>query len=882
MNVMRSFTLRSLLRNKKRTIVTIIGVVISVAMITGVAVLVSSFVSFLQRGTIADTGNWHVQLTDMPAGNFAVLEQDSAVNTAFLSRTEGFSPIADSKGYSKQYYYLREYSAKGYDQMQIHLAQGRLPEKPGEVLISKSISKGSTLNYAIGDTLSLNVGDILTPEGEPMKDNGYLSNSYDDKGNIIGSPTFSPVKTVSLTVVGVMEAPNFEGSYSAGYGLLGYIDPNTLTANDHVDACFTVKHLSRSIYNDTNALISKYGDKETGAVFNDDLLRYYGVVEWDNVYVFLQSFMLILILIIVIASVSLIYNAFSMSVSERARQLGLLASVGATRWQKRASVYFEGLFVGAIGIPVGLLAGIGGIGVTLAVIQPLMNSLFGRSSDVKLVLVVPLWAIGIAVLFSVITIFVSVYRPARRASKISPIDAIRQTKETSLTYSSVKTSRLTRRLFGFEGELALKNLKRSRRKYRATVISLVIALVLFLTVSSYANITGNVADSMSDGYNFDIFVQYDGASKEQAENATSRIAALDRVKSFSSQSTLYGYTRLSAGQISDYTKQRVAQQEGSSSGQYELSVSLIGLDEVNFEAYAKSVGVRKEDYADTKSPRAILINYATDYEEAGENNVKKVAGDVLKLKTGDTLTCFVGDTSVTKAGTSFTLGAITQERPMGVMTGGFSSVTLVVPQSVWDAAVAALPADELEQITQNCISYCNYMTTEDDQRLEAQIKELMQTMPMTNVVNIKDMTRSENNTKTFLGVFVYGFITLISLICIANIINTVSTNIGLRRRELAMLRSVGMTPEGFNRMMRFESLFYGLKGLMWGLPISILIALLLYNTQTDILGMRFQLPWISYIVAVFMILVIVLSTMAYSTHRIKKENIIDELKQENY
>lgn len=246
-----------------------------------------------------------------------------------------------------------------------------------------------------------------------------------------------------------------------------------------------------------------------------------------------------------IASVSLIYNAFSMSVSERARQLGLLASVGATRWQKRASVYFEGLFVGAIGIPVGLLAGIGGIGVTLAVIQPLMNSLFGRSSDVKLVLVVPLWAIGIAVLFSVITIFVSVYRPARRASKISPIDAIRQTKETSLTYSSVKTSRLTRRLFGFEGELALKNLKRSRRKYRATVISLVIALVLFLTVSSYANITGNVADSMSDGYNFDIFVQYDGASKEQAENATSRIAALD-LKPTSKKNTINRATCISA------------------------------------------------------------------------------------------------------------------------------------------------------------------------------------------------------------------------------------------------------------------------------------------------------------------------------------------------
>ena len=164
------------------------------------------------------------------------------------------------------------------------------------------------------------------------------------------------------------------------------------------------------------------------------------------------------------------------------------------------------------------------------------------------------------------------------------------------------------------------------------------------------------------------------------------------------------------------------------------------------------------------------------------------------------------------------------------------------------------------------------MTTDEDQRLEAKLNELTQTLPASGyyIYNIKSMARSEQNLSIFLGVFVYGFITLISLICIANIFNTVSTNIGLRRRELAMLRSVGMTPKGFGRMLRFESIFYGLKGLLWGLPISLAVALLLYNMQTDVLGMQFSLPWVSYIVAIFMILVIVLASMAYSSHRIKR------------
>ena len=822
----------------------------------------------------------------MPAESAQALVQDDAVDEAVISRTIGFSSISDSDGYSKQYLYLREYDAQGFDQMAIRLVEGRLPEKSGEVLISENIGKGSGLGYTAGDTLMLTVGDILSPDGIPMTGNDYLSDSYDDEGNIIASPTFEPTGTVSLTVVGVMEAPGFEGSWSAGYGVLGYLDASALSPTDRVDVYVTVPHLSRHIYDDMGSLIQKYGDSETGAAFNDDLLRYYGVVEWDNVYAFMQGFMLIIILIIVIASVSLIYNAFAMSVSERARQLGLLASMGATRRQKRASVYFEGLFVGAIGIPIGVLAGIGGIGVTLAAIQPLMESFTSMSGDVRLTLVAPLWAIGIAVLFSILTIFISVYRPARRASRISPIDAIRQTQEVHMTRRSVKTSKLTRALFGFEAEIALKNLKRSRKKYRATVVSLVISLVLFLTVSAYADITGSITSAMNDGYNYDIAVQYDNLTEAQMEYTNSRIAVLEPVTAFAAESKLSGYTRLDESVVNDYAKEKAAQPEDIAEGQFELSVGLVGLDDATFESYAKAVGVNAADYSNAQQPRAILINYATDYAEVEGNNVKKIAGDVLYLKPGDTLPLSVRGSEDTKiAEMSFTLGAVTQERPMGVMTGGFSSVTLVVPQSEWNAVVGSLTSGQLQQLSDNySVYYYAFMTSDDDQRLEAQINELAQSLPASSyyIANLKDMARSERNINTFLGVFVYGFITLISLICIANIMNTISTNIGLRRRELAMLRSVGMTPKGFNRMMRFESIFYGLKGLLWGLPISFLIAILLASMQSDVLGMNFTLPWVSYIVAVFMILVIVLASMTYSTHRIKKENIIDELKQETF
>ena len=878
MNVMRSFTWKSLRRNKKRTAVTIIGVIISVAMITAVTTLIYSFINYMQQGTIADNGNWHAEIADVQVQNLDTITQSDEVDTTVLSRNLGYTALTDSDSYSKSYLYLREYSANGFDQMSIQLTEGRLPQKSGEVLISQSLLEGSDLNYAIGDTLELEVGDIISADGSVVEGNGFLSDEYNDDGEIIASPTFEPKQTVAVTIVGIMMRPSFESSYSAGYGVLGYLDKSTLAPTDTADVYFTVSHLNRNIFDDIPALAQKAGVSADNITFNNELLRYYGIVSYDNVYQFMQGFMLFLIIIIVVASISLIYNAFAISVSERSRQLGLLASVGATRRQKRASVYYEGFFIGLIGIPAGILAGIGGIVITLAAIQPLLDSFINMPGNVKLTLCVPLAAIIITVAFSVITIFVSVYIPARRASKISPIDAIRQTKEVRLTRKNVKTSRLTRKLFGFEAEIALKNLKRSRKKYRATIISLVISLVLFLSVSSYTTITQEVAGATYEGNNFDISVFYTGVSDAQRKDTEAQISSLDLVDSYTEISELHGTLTLTKDQLSKNTIDSLEYNSGMDIGdENDFSVTILALDDHSFAEYIKAAGLSADQYTDTQNPQAILINFGQGYAQTEDNNVKKVNGDILNISTGDALS-FTPDDPENVAGksTDIIIGAKTQERPMGVAISGFNSAKLVVTDDVWESIVTSLG-------NENSLQYAIYLTTNEDQRLEAQIKNVMQSLPDAgyDIYNSRDMARSEQNLSTFLGVFVYGFIILISLICITNIFNTVSTNIALRRREFAMLRSVGMAPKSFNRMVRFESIFYGLKGLLYGLPISILISLWLYGEQLSVLGTTLAIPWRSYCFAILMILVIVFATMAYSTSKIKKENIIDALKGEN-
>ena len=872
MNVMRSFTLKSLKRNKKRTIVTIIGVIISAAMLTAVSVFFSSFASLIQRDTIASDGNWHAEVQDVLVQNVETITGNDKLDSIVISRDLGYSVLEGSVNENKPYLLVRQYSENGYEQMSVKLLEGRLPQNSGEVIVSETIENSAGIVYSIGDTLDLTLGQRVNAAGEEIDDNLNLNYIYEEDGTgRTLDDVLVPESKASFTIVGIMTRPTFEQSWSAGCGVIGYLDTSALSPSDKVDAFLTMKTVSNDIFSEVES-IANQAQAQGGVEFHNELLRYYGVVSYDNVLTFLYTFAGIIVLVIMLASVSLIYNSFAISVSERSRQLGLLSSVGATKRQKRYSMYYEGFIIGLIGIPLGLLAGIGGMAVTLTAIQPLLDSFFNVSEGMTLDLVVPLWSVGATIVLAAITIFISVYVPARRASRITPIDAIRLSQDLRLSRRAVKTSGLTRALFGFEATVALKNLKRSRKKYRATIVSLTISIVLFLTVSMYASMTQSIYGVTEDGYNYDISVSYSNVSDTQRDSTNESIASLDLVTGHTQTMRRGGNISISEDLLSDSVKKVYGAVDEASL----FGADLIALDEESFRAYADSLGASAQDFADTTSPKAILINYGQSYYSMSDEKLTKISGDILNVQKGDELS-FYTDPENRDDAAALTIGAVTDERPMGTLIQSLTNVTLVVSEEVFHAVVSSISSLAPEGLNSTI-----FVTTSDDQKLEKQLSQVLQALPSSSyyVFNIQSANRSQQSVLTFLGVFVYGFIILISLICIANIFNTVSTNIALRRREFAMLRSVGMTPGGFNRMVRFESVFYGLKALLFGLPVSVAISYLLYTMQQSVLISGFTLPWESYGFAVLMLLIIVFATMLYSTHKIKRENIIDALKDE--
>ncbi|ATW25165.1 ABC transporter permease [Candidatus Formimonas warabiya] len=870
MNVMGRFTLRSMRANRKWTVVTLIGIIISTAMLAAVSTFCASFTELLRNEAIADNGNWHAMISGVRMGDVSAFEDAGFVEEISLSRDVGYAKLENPKNENKPYLFIRQFDKNSGKNFPVELVEGRLPQNDGELVLSQHLETNGGVKYKIGDQITLDIGKRTNPDGFTFgQQDTYQGEVTYENGKYMQGEALAPEQTRAYTVVGIIKRPNFEPTWAPGYTAVSFLDAGTVEPDDEVTVTLLAGKLNHGFFEDVEALAGRVGLDNTHIRFNTDLLRYSGIFANDSAQNMIYGFAAVFIVIIIIASVSLIYNAFAISVSERVSQLGMLASVGATRRQKRHSVYFEGFLLGIVGIPVGILAGIAGIGVTLSVIRPLMESFTNLSSAQGLSLHVSLLSVAAASVLAALTIFVSVWIPARRASKIMPIDAIRQSKEIKLTRQAVKTSRLTRALFGFEGEIALKNLKRSRKKYRATVLSLIISLVLFLTVSYYAQEMNRASGAVETGYNFDLAVSYTNVPAAEASEANDEIAKLPGVTDTAAAEKADGVFLTENAQLSSLVR-RLYAPDGEN---YSLGAALYCLDDASFDRYVRSLGADPQEYRDPENPKMILVNYGQAYF-----NGKRTAGEILSLQQGVSLRFSqnTADKRGAENGAELEVGLLTGQRPMGVLVSSLDSISAVVSREVFNSLPDSLKSIDSDR---NPSFQQLFLTTDDADALEIKIQELIQGVSgRTYVFNVAAQARSERNMMLVLGIFIYGFIILISLICIANIFNTVTTNIALRRREFAMLRSVGMTPKSFNRMIRFESVFYGLKALLYGFPVSLAVMLLLHHMQAGVFDVGFSLPWASYGVAVILIFVIVGVTMLYSSAKIKKENIIDALK----
>ncbi|WP_429845454.1 ABC transporter permease [Brevibacillus sp. FIR094] len=854
MNIINKLTLRHLMKNKKQTLVTIIGVIISVAMVTAVITLGSSFMVLMQKETIKEYGNWHVLYKDVNKDQLEAIKQDTATKQLITSKERGHALLPGSQSVNKPYLFIKAYNLQGFTNFPIELSKGRLPERPDEIVLSEEIATRAKVDFRIGDQLTLHVGQRFfqgAPSDTKVSHNEPLQ-FWD--GKRAESLIHTTIET--YTVVGFIKRPVWEQPMAPGYTALTYVDENLIGTNQTVDASVVVNDIDSTVFAHANDLAQK--NNISSVKTNDSLLRYYGEMSGGLGETY-NSLFLIVFFVIVVGSVSLIYNAFAISVSERSRHLGMLSSVGATRRQKRNSVFFEGAVIGVISIPLGIICGILGIGITFHFINPILEDAMGVTE--KLTLVVTPLSLAIACLVSIITIFISTYLPAQRASKISAIDAIRQTMDIRLTNKTVKTSKLIKRFFGIEAEIGLKNLKRNKRRYYATVFSLVISIVLFLSVSFFTSGLQKTFELSQKGYNYDIGVYENDEETTLDEHLVKSIISLEGVTEFNLLERMDGnFVWLAEEAISEDVKPYLYRENDL----YKYRIHVTTMQEEKLRVYAEEVGVAYAKLTNPDHPSAILIDTMTFKDEKGKfietRGINGKVGDMLDLVSTDDKKETVNQVE---------LVSVTDRFPKGLVPSPFE-VILVVSEPVFD---------QLMKKSVFVSAYSGlYLKSKDPLKTHQDIEEMSQDVSVMNL--FQDRQRSERKM-LFLSVFVYGFVALITAVSMANIFNTISTSIALRKREFAMLRSVGMTPKSFHKMINYESIFYGMKALAYGIPISLVIMVLIYRSFTYSFSYDFELPWASILYVITAVFVIVSLSMYYASIKVKKANIIEALKQEN-
>ncbi|HJA36388.1 MAG TPA: ABC transporter permease [Firmicutes bacterium] len=871
MNIIQRLTLRHMHLNKRRTLVTILGIIISVAMITAVSSLTVSFLDMARRDTLARTGNWQVKLLELTPEQAEKAAQDDRVEQIGLRYTQGYAQIPDPQRKNKPFLYVEELTDSGFSILPMELEQGRMPQAPGEIIVQQEFFDDNP-QYQVGDVVTFSQGKRVAMEHGQPRPEFELSQNYRFDA---AEETFLPERQTQWTIVGSFHQ-NGLYDFSPAYAAYGQMQPSRAPLTAQV----ALKKVDAAVFDVGRELADSLGLSQDQLLFNTELLRYMGLVDDGATMTTLYMLVAVIIAIIVIGSVSLIYNAFAISLSERSRYLGMLSSVGATKAQKRSSVFFEGAVLGAIAIPIGMVCGLVGIGITFHFISPMMQQSFSLQVPLRLAVSVP--SLLMAVVISALTIFISAWLPAHQASRITAIEAIRQTGDIKLKQRTVRTSPFTRKIFGFTAELGLKNLKRNQGRYRATVFSLVISVVLFLMAASFSTYLRNAYHMTLQGIDYDVNVYggvQDETGAEQAQQMFRQIQEEGQADSGRSSLLKEDGAIRTEGLL---TPEAQAQVEASPLYQNRreediaAQPALVGLDEKSFAAYLESQGLREEQ---VPQGQAILVNTLTL-----RTGYQMETYQIFQVEAGDSLDWYAEQFD----DEGEHLGQIQAEIPVAALAEEFPKG---MPSYVEDPLLTVLVMrrqDLLDFAQQNGAFPLRaelYFNSDEDQQLTRQLEQVTSQYSREDlsffVTNVAEMRRAVESMTIIIQVFTYGFVTLLALISVANIFNTISTSIALRKREFAMLKSVGMTPTGFDRMMKYESIFYGLKALLYGLPISFGVMYLLYQIMARNFSFGFFVPWGSVLVAVLAVYAVVGITMLYGSAKIRRQNIIEGLRQEN-
>lgn len=740
--------------------------------------------------------------------------------------------------------------------MKLKLKDGKFPTNSDEILISDAIISNAKVKYKIGDVITLDVGERKTLDGYSLD----IYNPYNSEDEKIENTT-----EYTFKVVGIIERPNY---HFEPYSASAYTVITTNMSKGEKDIYISLKNPSEYKTSIPNLLGGKDYNKieqnneqvkYDNYSINTELLRWEVFAFSDITVKMLYSVIGVVIFIIIFTSVFCIRNSFAISTTEKVKMYSMLASIGATKKQIRKSVIIEAFILGIIGIPLGIISGYFAVFVLLKIVNALIGGYLLTYVEGIIFCITPMPAILSAVL-GFVTIYLSAISSARKASKVNPIDGLRSSNEIKIKSTKLKVPALISKLFKTGGELAYKNLKRSKKKYRTTVISITVSIFIFITMNSFLENALNMKDSYYTPRDYNIEISY-SRLEEVSDEEVDKIVSLENVEDYN---ILYMSTN--SLKIRDLTKVvGISKEDLPDDGYYDeenkeyiangekySGITIIGLDDKDFEKYANKIGAK---YEDIKSDGILCDNYV--YFDYDSNNTKKVR--VYNYSINDIITGEYDEKEM-----KVKLGKVTDIAPEGLENNYYDGGILVLNLNQWKE-----------------IDLYKYKITIQSNNPEETVKQISNIDSSIYVANLEEIQKENNGMNLVIQIFLYGFITVITLIGVTNIFNTITSNMELRQKEFAMLKSIGMTKKEFNRMINLETIFYSTKSLLYGIILGLIGTYAMYKAFSIRLDAGIYIPIKAIIISIIFVFILVFIIMKYSINKINKQNTIETIRNEN-
>ena len=844
MNLYTTLTLRYLKENKKRTIVTIIGIILSTALICGIGNIYNSFMDYQFRQTIKSNGDFHATFYDVQKEDLSKITKSAGISKYAYSQNLDFGKYNDEKSLTQ----IKSYDKGALEGYQITLKEGKLPTNNKEIVVSED--SPLLKENKIGDKITLTVGKRVNKDGDDltgfwMEDDEKLINTHKEE----------------YKIVGIISKPGFEYGKQVTTAIT-YLDINAMGDKGSINVSISANN-PKEIY----SIASVIGDNlnNENIIFNEHLLRLQNASVYDNINDSITKSTIFITSLVIICTIATVYNAFSISISERKKQFGILNSIGATKSQTIKLVLIEAFIISIIGIPFGLISGTFAIDILFKIIGNIYkNSIVG---ELGLRVVYNPEIIILSTIIVIITILISAILPARQAAKISPLEAIKNS--SNLKIGKVKDSKIVRKLFKAEGVLAYKNLRRNKNKFRITLFSLIISVVIFISFSGFMSLFIRANEVQYGQQNWDFNLYSSSGIDEKSLEELKNIDGVNRIAS----TNYYGVgAYIPEDKINKQNKELIdssgyfLKEKVDNKSVYNISNTQVKLPG-DFEISKINFKEGSFDKKEAIKENGVIFVRKSYYEQPGKKYELELTdykvGDIVKVYTSE----YDEDKEIRKE-FEVKIMAITDDIPIDSYQYSYMGLDFITYDEVGN------------KLGFNEDTRSIYIATNGEEVIRNAVKDIANKYGYDVVDKVEEVKAMEDSAMV-MQIFVYGFVTVISLVSITNIVNTISTNINLRKRELAIIKSIGVTPNGFNKMIYLESLLYGALSLVYGIPLGIGLVIIMNRILGDVIQFGLVLPWSAIVISIVGIFVITFISAYIPMRKINKENIIENIRQES-